>query len=67
MSIEYHGWIVLAKSSDDWDDGDFAEGFDQSQGMRRNGVKSRAAISSSCLWEAEKFPSIHHHRRVEDV
>jgi hypothetical protein len=29
MSIEYHGWIVLATSREDWDDGDFADAFDR--------------------------------------
>jgi hypothetical protein len=27
MSIDYHGWIVLATSKDDWCDNDFDESF----------------------------------------
>ncbi|HOI54377.1 MAG TPA: hypothetical protein PLP01_03940 [Phycisphaerae bacterium] len=27
MSIEYHGWIALATSRDDWDDGDLQEAY----------------------------------------
>lgn len=33
MSIEYHGWIVLATSQDDWDDGDFENAFCRVEGM----------------------------------
>jgi hypothetical protein len=29
MSIEYHGWIALATSRQDWSDGDFEDGFQQ--------------------------------------
>ena len=29
MSIEYHGWVVLATSQDDWTDDDFESGYDQ--------------------------------------
>jgi len=28
MGIEYHGWIALATSQDDWDDGDFENGYE---------------------------------------
>lgn len=27
MSIEYHGWVALATSCQDWSDGDFEESF----------------------------------------
>lgn len=27
MSTEYHGWIALATSRDDWDDGDLEEAY----------------------------------------
>lgn len=27
MGIEYHGWVALATSHDDWCNADFAEGF----------------------------------------
>jgi hypothetical protein len=29
MSIEYHGWVVLATSQGDWSDGDFDGGYGQ--------------------------------------
>lgn len=29
MSIEYHGWVVLATSQEDWSDDDFESGYDQ--------------------------------------
>ena len=29
MSIEYHGWIVLATSQGDWSDDDFANGYER--------------------------------------
>jgi len=28
MSIEYHGWVVLATSQDDWSDDDFENGYE---------------------------------------
>ena len=29
MNMEIHGWIVLANSANEWDDGDFADAFEQ--------------------------------------
>ncbi len=29
MSVEYHGWIALATSREDWDDGDLAEAYER--------------------------------------
>ena len=29
MSIEYHGWIVLATSQEDWSDGDFEKVYNR--------------------------------------
>lgn len=29
MSIEYHGWIVLATSHENWDDGDLDQAYSQ--------------------------------------
>jgi len=33
MSIEYHAWIALATSHEEWDDGDLEQGYSQVEQM----------------------------------
>ena len=36
MGVEYHGWVALATSQDDWNDGDFEEGFHRVRELLRD-------------------------------
>jgi len=56
--MEYHGWIVLASSQDDWDDGDFERAFRQT-GQLLNDLSAkeghRAQITDGAI-----FPRMVH-------